>query len=113
MYGADKAKINAGKQDISRKQNDYANSSIQLRANYESLLNELAAYQIGIDNYLTFGKKLAEETLLSGSISFNAGEIDYLQYATLLDHAAAINIQYLQNTFFYNLTVIESNFILQ
>ncbi len=113
VYGADKAKINAGKQDISRKQNDYANSSIQLRANYESLLNELAAYQIGIDNYLTFGKKLAEETLLSGSISFNAGEIDYLQYTTLLDHAAAINIQYLQNTFFYNLTVIESNFILQ
>lgn len=112
FYRADKAKIQASKTEILIKQNDFENYSIQIESNFQGLSNELKAYKSGIDYYNDFGKKLATETLLNANIAYKAGEIDYLQYITLLDHANTIKLNYLQNYFFYNLTVIEANNIL-
>jgi cobalt-zinc-cadmium resistance protein CzcA len=112
FYGADKAKIQASKTEILMKQNDFDNYSTQIQANYQALLNELMAYKSGIDYYHDFGEKLHTETLLNAHEAFKAGEIDYLQFVTLLDYANTIKMNYLQNNFFYNLTVIEANNIL-
>ncbi|RYM36043.1 CusA/CzcA family heavy metal efflux RND transporter [Brumimicrobium glaciale] len=112
FYGADRAKIKASKMEIMVKQNDFENYSTQIQANYQTLINELKAYKSGIDYYNNFGENLFSETLLNANIAYKAGEIDYLQYITLLDHANTIKINYLQNNFFYNLTVIEANHIL-
>ena len=76
------------------------------------LLNELNAYKSGIDYFNDFGKKLFSETMLNANMAYKAGEIDYLQYISLLDYANTIKLNYLQNNFFYNLTVIEANNIL-
>jgi cobalt-zinc-cadmium resistance protein CzcA len=76
------------------------------------LNSDLKAYKSGVDYYTNFGQNLYTETLLNANKSFKSGEIDYLQYITLLDHANTIKINYLQNNFFYNLTVIEANNIL-
>jgi len=112
FYGADKAKIQASKIDILIKQNTVDNHSMQLQANHAALINDLMAYKTGIDSYLDFGELLYKETLLNANEAFKAGEIDYLQYITLIDHANNIKLNYLQNNFFYNLTVIEANHLL-
>jgi cobalt-zinc-cadmium resistance protein CzcA len=112
FYGATKANIKASKTDILIKQNDFENYSTQLQANYEALVNDLMAYKSGIDYYTDFGANLFSETMINANKAFQAGEIDYLQYISLLEHANTIKINYLQNNFFYNLTVIEANHIL-
>ena len=112
FYGSDKAKISASKTAVLIKQNELQNYTTQLQANYEVLNSDLKAYKSGVDYYTNFGQNLYTETLLNANKSFKSGEIDYLQYITLLDHANTIKINYLQNNFFYNLTVIEANNIL-
>lgn len=112
FYGADKAKIQASKTDLLIKQTDFENYSLQMQANYESLTSELMSYKSGIDYYHDFGEQLFTETLLNANAAYHSGEIDYLQYITLLEHANTIKLNYLQNNFFYNLTVIEANNIL-
>jgi cobalt-zinc-cadmium resistance protein CzcA len=112
FYGADKAKIEASKTEILVKQNDLENYSTIIQANYQTLISELMAYKSGIDYYNDFGEKLFSETLLTANKAYKAGEIDYLQYITLIDHANTIKQNYLHNKFFYNLTVIEANNIL-
>lgn len=112
FYGADKAKIQASKTEIEMKQNEYTNFSTQIQANYQMFMNEIRAYKKGMDYYTDFGAELYKQTLQNANQSYRAGEIDYLQYITLLDHANSIKINYLQNFFFYNLTVIEANNIL-
>ena len=112
FFGADRAKIKASKTEILIKQSDFENYSTQIQANYKMLLNELNAYKSGIDYFNDFGKKLFSETMLNANMAYKAGEIDYLQYISLLDYANTIKLNYLQNNFFYNLTVIEANNIL-
>jgi cobalt-zinc-cadmium resistance protein CzcA len=112
FYGADKAKIKASKTEILVKQNELENYSTKIQANYQSLISELMAYKKGIDYYNDFGEKLSSETLLTANKAYKAGEIDYLQYITLIDHANTIKQNYLHNKFFYNLTIIEANNIL-
>ena len=112
FYGSDKAQIQASKTEILIKKNELENSSIQIQANYQVLMNELKSYKKGVDYFTDFGQGLYTETLLNANKGYQAGEIDYLQYITLLDYANTIKINYLQNYFFYNLTVIEANNIL-
>jgi cobalt-zinc-cadmium resistance protein CzcA len=112
FYGADKAKINASKIEMEMRQNEYDNYSIQLEANYRMLIADANTYILGIDYYQNFGKNLAEETIINAEKAYQAGEIDYLQYSMLLENASKINTTYLQNVYFYNLTVTEANYIL-
>ena len=112
FYGADKAKIQASKKEILVKQNDYENYSTQIQANYQALMNEIKAYKNGIDYYHEFGEKLFTETLINANKAYQLGEIDFLEFITFLDHANSIKITYLQYNFYYNLTVVEANNIL-
>ncbi|MDX1349723.1 MAG: CusA/CzcA family heavy metal efflux RND transporter, partial [Putridiphycobacter sp.] len=112
FYGNDKAKIQASRTEVLIKQNEFDNHATLLIANYRSLVSEMKGYKQGIDYYQSFGADLFNQTLSTAKKSYQAGDIDYLQYVTLLDHANAIKLNYLQNSFFYNLTIIEANYIL-
>lgn len=112
FFGADRAKIKASRTEVLMKQNEYANFSTQLIANYQALISEAAGYKKGLDYYTDFGQQLYTETMLNANKAYEAGEINYLNYVALIDHANTIKMNYLQNRFFYNLTVIEANYIL-
>lgn len=112
FFGADKARIQASKTELLMKQNEIDNYSTQLNANYASILTDIDGYKSAIDSYQKFGYKLYEETLTNATKSFQSGEIDYMQYLTLLEHANSIQINNIQNKFFYNLSAIEANYIL-
>jgi len=112
FFGADRARIKASQTEVMMKQNEYENYSTQLTANYLALLNEADGYKKGIDYYFQFGEKLHNETMMNANKAYNAGEINFIDYVTLLNHANTIKMNYLQNRFFYNMTVIEANYIL-
>jgi len=112
FFGADKARIQASKTELTLKQNEIDNYKMHLNANYASLITEIEGYKSTIKSHQDFGLKLYEETLANASKSFHSGEIDYLQYLTLLEHANNIQINYIQNKFFCNLSIIEANYIL-
>jgi len=112
FYGADKSWVKASKTEMLMKQNELDNYTKQVKASYASLLNDLMAYKSGVDNYKNFGELLYMETISNANKNFETGEIDYLQFITLLEHAVNIKITYLQHKFFYNLTIIEANNIL-
>jgi cobalt-zinc-cadmium resistance protein CzcA len=112
FFKADKSRISAAKTDMLIQENEYDNFTMHLNANYQTLIQELATYQQGISYYQDYGKQLYEETLKHANRSYYAGEIDYLQYVSLLEHANTIKINYLHNNFFYNITAIEAKYIL-
>ncbi len=112
FYGADKARIQAAKTGVVLQEKELENQKTQLLAKYETLLLDASTYLQGVDYYDSFGKNLATETLINANKAYQAGEIDFLQYTQLLENANSIKISYLQNIYYYNLTVTEANYIL-
>jgi len=112
FFGADKSHINASKTDVLINQNNFENYSMQLIANYESLMIEMRGYKEGVDYYTMFGRELYEQTIFNANKSYAMGDIDFIQYVALIDYANTIKTNYLQNKFFFILTVVEANFIL-
>ncbi len=110
-FGANKAKINAAKTETMIIENEFENYKIQLRSKYQGLLSDLKKFEEVLDYYDQTGRQLSYELTLNASKSFQSGEIDFLQYIQLLESAKNIEINYLQNLFDYNTTVLEANYL--
>jgi cobalt-zinc-cadmium resistance protein CzcA len=111
-FGVQKSKIAAAKTGESILEAESDNYKIQLIARYESLLSELRQYEQGLTYYESTGKKLSDETLFHANRAYQNGEIDFLQYAQLLENAKTIESNYLQSLFQYNMTVLEVNYLM-
>ncbi len=110
-FGANKAKINAAKTETIIMANELENYKIQLEANHQGLLSDLKKFEEGINYYDSTGKELSAALTSNASKAFQNGEIDFLQYIQLLESAKTIEINYLQNLFQYNKTVLEINYL--
>lgn len=110
-FGANKSKINAAKTETMIKENEYENYKIQLESKYNGLYSDLKKYKESIDYYTNTGKTLAKELTMTASKAFKNGEIDFLQYVQLLENSRTIELNYLQNLFNYNSTVLELNYL--
>lgn len=112
FYGADKARKEAAQTEIQAKEFELIHEKQLLLSRYEALVADANAYLLAVDSYKSFGENLSKATLLSANQAYQAGEIDFLQYIQLLDKASSIQSNYLQNLYFYNLSVTEANFML-
>ncbi len=72
---------------------------------------ELAKYQEAINYYNQFGKKLSEEIIKVGTMSYKQGEIDFFQYIQSLENATAIQIEYLEAVLQYNKTQLDLQYL--
>ena len=81
----------------------------------ESYLNqkkeELAKYQEAINYYNQYGKKLSDEIIKVGSMSYKHGEIDFFQYIQSLENATIIQIDYLDNVLQFNKTQLDIQYL--
>ncbi|MDG2432758.1 efflux RND transporter permease subunit, partial [Flavobacterium sp.] len=81
----------------------------------ESYLNqkkeELAKYQEAINYYNQYGKKLSDEIIKVGSMSYKHGEIDFFQYIQSLENATIIQIDYLDNVLQFNKTQLDIRYL--
>ncbi|MCF8274426.1 MAG: CusA/CzcA family heavy metal efflux RND transporter [Flavobacteriaceae bacterium] len=110
-FGANKSKINAAKTQTMIIDNDYENYKIQLEAKYKNLQSDLKKYQEAVNYYNTTGQNLSKQLTLNASKAFQNGEVDFFQYVQLLESATKIEINYLQNLFDYNSTILELNYL--
>ncbi|NRS87500.1 cobalt-zinc-cadmium resistance protein CzcA [Flavobacterium sp. 7E] len=81
----------------------------------ESYLNqkkeELAKYQEAINYYNQYGKKLSDEIIKVGSMSYKHGEIDFFQYIQSLENATLIQVDYLDNVLQFNKTQLDIQYL--
>ena len=110
-FGANNSKIKAAKTQTMIIENEYENYKIQLDSKYKSLYSDLKKYEEAVSYYNNTGQQLSKELTTNASKAFKNGEIDFLQYVQLLESATTIEVNYLQNLFNYNTTVLELNYL--
>ena len=86
---------------------DYASELLRQRNELAHLLHEQEKYDIQIRYYEERGKALGAELLRSASLNYLNGEISFVELAQTAEQAALIEINYLENLFGLNMTVIE------
>ena len=111
-FGSEKAKIVAAKTETYIMESESSNYRIQLNSKYMELQSDLKQFEEGINYYQSTGKELSEKTIFHAELAFKSGEIDFLQYTQLLENAKNIESNYLTSLFKYNMTVLESNFLI-
>lgn len=82
-----------------------------LAAKFQTLQTQLNKYAKAMQFYETDGRLLSQEIINTANITFQNGEIDYLQYLQALESAKNIEQNYLDNLIAYNLTVLEMNYL--
>ena len=70
------------------------------------LLHAQEKYAIAIDYYHAHARAIAAELLRSGEQNYRAGEIDYVELIQLVDQAAQIELNHLNDLLGIQLTVI-------
>ena len=111
FFGENRAKIKAAKISSEISQNLIENEMMQLENKKNQNLNELKKIENLILSYNKTGRKLADEIFYTSSVSYNAGEISFLEYALSIENAVNIQIEYLDNVFNYNRLVIDLNYL--
>ena len=111
-FGAQKSKIAAAKTETTILETEISNYKIQLTSRYKAMQSDLRQYDEGLTYYESTGKKLSEETLFYADKAYQNGEINFLQYAQLLENAKSFESNYLKSLFQYNMTVLELNYLM-
>lgn len=111
-FGNQKSKIAAAKTGTSILEAENDNYKIQLSSRYEVMQSDLKQYEEGLTYYESTGEKLSKETLFYANKAYQSGEINFLQYAQLLENAKTIESNYLKSLFQYNMTVLEANYLI-
>lgn len=73
--------------------------------------NELAKYQEAINYYNQYGKKLSDEIIKVGNLSYKHGEIDFFQFIQSLENATVIQVDYLDNLLQFNKTQLDIQYL--
>jgi cobalt-zinc-cadmium resistance protein CzcA len=71
------------------------------------LLHEQEKYQIMLEYYSVQGKTLAAELLRTGSLNYAQGEVSFADFVQLMEQAAGIEMQHLENLLGLNQAIIE------
>jgi len=108
---AAKARIRAAgvRQDIAKMNTSAAERN--LFTTWQQLQQEYIKQQKALQYYEQTGLQQAELIINHSRISFQNGEISYLEWTTLMNNAVSIRLNYLEALRLYNLTIIELEYI--
>lgn len=112
FFGAQKSEIKASElrqERISLEAESYQNS---MQTKYEQLQKQLAQQEKVIRYFDEEGKELAEQLMQQAQRSYQEGEIDFLEYAMLLENSRNITLQYLQSRYEYQLNILKINYLI-
>lgn len=88
-------------------QAEYRQTLLQQQTALSHLLHEIEKYEALIGYYETQGRQTADELLRSGRLNYQQGEIDYVAFIQIAEQAIDIEMNYLENLYGLNLTVVE------
>lgn len=106
-----KRKINAAKKDIEMTIMETKLEKQSLNAMYISYKNDYLKAKNNLDYYSTQGIKQADEILRISNISYENGEIDYIEYMQNMQTVLNIKMQYLESKNDYNKAIIMLNYL--
>ena len=106
-----KAKIKAAKLKQQLTQTNTELYTKSLMGNYRSLLGEYSKYTKSLDYYEKQAIPEADLIIKQATLSYKAGEMDYLAYAQSLSRALIIKQNYLDALNNYNQTIISIEYI--
>lgn len=112
FFGSQKSEINSSQfqqQQVALESESYQN---QLITKSRQLQTQLAQQNQVIEYYESEGKLLSEQLIDQAQRSYQEGEIDFLQYAQLLENSRNITLQYLQSRYDYQLTILKINYLI-
>ena len=111
FFGEQKARVQAGKfgaEAAVKFRDDY-------QRRYESRLTALHArlgkHQMAISYYEETGRELSAEMIRAAKVSFESGEINFLEFTLMIDAALEIQMKYLDELLAYNQVVLEINYL--
>ncbi len=111
-FGSHQSKIEAAKMETNILESENNNYKLRLISKYEALQSDLRQFEGRLSYYEVTGKKLAEETLFHATKAFQNGELNFLEYTQLLENAKNIESNYLDALFQYNMTILETNYLM-
>lgn len=112
FFGAQKAKINSAKSLQLISENNYQAGLQHLKSEYIQLSKTLNTQLTTIAYYENTALKNADIISKTASIRLNDGEINYLEWAILMNQSVSIKNDYLNTIRNYNETNIQLNYIL-
>lgn len=111
FFGEQRAKTRAAKREIEIIQIQQQETLLSLNKEYQAKLNEHKKAKSSLDYYASVGNKQAEEITRISQISYEKGEINYIEYIQNLKSAVEINLQYINAINDYNQSTITLNFM--
>lgn len=111
FFGQQRAKTKAAKREVEMAKVQQEEVMLALRKNYQTYLNEYAKAKNALDYYSLGGSKQADDITRISQISYEKGEIDYVEYIQNLKTVVEINLQYASAINDYNQTIIMLNYL--
>ena len=111
LYFGNKAKSKVAQLELQSWEQQKQNEEQKINSYILQKTSELAKYQEAINYYNQFGKKLSEEIIKVGTMSYKHGEIDFFQYIQSLDNATTIQVEHLESVLQYNIIQLDLQYL--
>jgi cobalt-zinc-cadmium resistance protein CzcA len=111
FFGAQRARVNAAKINITLAQAQAQAAKAELQTKYLTQYNEYLKQKEGLDYYEQIGLRQANEIIRISQLSYKLGEIGYVEYIQNLTLAFDTKLKYLEALHLYNQAIIELNYV--
>ncbi|MFA4870601.1 MAG: CusA/CzcA family heavy metal efflux RND transporter [Pedobacter sp.] len=109
--GAGRARVNNEKLAVQIAETDYQRMQNQLNIQYQQELQNYAQHKSMTDYFTSAGLKQADEQLRIAQVSYDLGEIGYIEFIQNMALAVQSKLDYLQNVNQLNQSVIQLQFL--
>ncbi|HQA76539.1 MAG TPA: CusA/CzcA family heavy metal efflux RND transporter [Salinivirgaceae bacterium] len=112
LFGGDKrSKIKASRVAFNANELLLQNNLIFLETKYKNLLSDLQKLNETIEFYNNTGKQLSDEIIRTATRSYEAGEIDFYEFAVSMENALKLTLEYYEAVLEYNRVALELNYL--
>lgn len=109
--GAGRARVNNEKIAAQIAETDYERTKNQLAMQYQQELQNYAQHKAMVDYFISGGLKQAEEQIRIAQVSYDLGEIGYIEFIQNMSLAVQSKLNYLQTVNLLNQAVIQLHFL--
>jgi cobalt-zinc-cadmium resistance protein CzcA len=109
--GANRARVKAEKLSGQIAQTNYQQTQSQVRLQYEQEMQQYQKFRQTVNYYTSGGLKQADEQLRIAQVSFNLGEIGYIEYIQNVSSAVQTKLSYIEAASRLNQSAIQLQYI--
>lgn len=107
FFGAKRAQMLAAKRDVEIAKLRVDEERLQINKEYSEAKNEFKAARKVLDYYEEKGVEQANEIMRLARVSYDLGEIDYIEYVQNMETVSSLRVEYLESIERYNQAIIK------